>query len=94
MLAIIRTATTSVAYIFLGIMSGWMLDFWQQYNTDVDSGIYKSSYDTRISREYKYMDNQWNLMKKSGLLDRYLNKPGSSTCDFDGLEGCGDCVKL
>jgi hypothetical protein len=86
---LIKTFVTSITYIFLGIATGWALDFWQQYT---DTGGYKSSYEKRVAREYKYMDDQWKLMKKAGLLYGYINKRGYSICELDFSDECGSCV--
>jgi hypothetical protein len=92
MLRIIKNIITSIAFIFIGIISGFILDDWEKNNQVMILGTQGSSYSKRISREYEYMDNEWKIMRDAGILHKYINKPGSSICDLDLPEGCGGCV--
>lgn len=92
MLRIIKNIITSIAFIFIGIISGFILDDWEKNNQVMNLGTQGSSYSKRVSREYEYMDNEWKIMRNAGMLHKYINKPGSSICDLDLPEGCGSCV--
>lgn len=92
MLRIIKNIIISIAFIHIGILSGFILDDWEKSKLDMNKRFQKMSSGSRITREYEYMDNEWRIMRNAGMLHKYINKPGSSICDLDLPEGCGSCV--